>query len=161
VGSLGVIVFVVGAGAVIGVGSIAARKPTLGEDFLLYAAVISYALYFASSLSLSASINASRVAWVANYAAAMIPSVLLTSWPPITAAWPEALPAVVPSGAKLIGCLINNFAFCYASAWALLGVSRIVRTAWLMRAVVSITAIILPVAFWAAQIVLVEHIRGL
>jgi hypothetical protein len=140
----------------------ASGKATLSEEFLLYSAIASYGLYLLSAATLTISIaNATTASSAFSYLAAMLPSVLLISWLPITVAWPQALAPGTSWAVKLIACIANDAAFCYASAWVLVWLSkRLARLTWLRWLTLSTTAIVLPLAFWVIQVVLVQNSRG-
>jgi hypothetical protein len=89
VGSVNLILFIAGVIAIVTLVALTAGKATLSEEFLLYTAVISYGLYLVASASLTFSLSSgSRHSWATSYLVSMFPFVLLTSWLPITAAWP-------------------------------------------------------------------------
>ena len=131
------------------------------ETFLFYAAIAAYGLYLATSAALTFSLKTdSRRQWPTAYTVAMLPAILMTSWPVRTAAWPEG---VIPgSDLTLIACVVNNLILAYGAGWILLGLSRALRgSTVIMRLILCVTAITVPILFWVLQVWLVLHHKGL
>jgi hypothetical protein len=148
-----IIVFFSGIAAVVAVFLISASGRD-SETSLLYIALVSYVTYLLSSAAVSFSITTRpRKTWAATYLLAMLPVVLLTSWPPITASWTFDLPTSIPRAFVAAAGVLSNIAFCYASAWILLWLrGRSDRRSRGMQIVLTATAIVMPIAFWGGQV---------
>jgi hypothetical protein len=156
------VVFTVGLIA-IGALFVAEVKISDSESFLLLAALVSYCVYVMSSATLALSLtSAGKSTRAASYLFAMLPSVLLTSWMPITTSWPTDLAATIPWRIKATACVLSNVMLCYVTGLFLVWLAGVLsaRGAW-QRAAVFAAAIVLPIAFWVAQVEFVLHSKGL
>jgi hypothetical protein len=158
-----VAVFALGLIALIAL-SLAAGTVKDSESFLLLAALVAYTVYVISSTALALSITGEpKWSWAGVYLAAMLPSVLLISWQPVTAAsWPTNLPLGVPWPIKAMAAGLTNAALCYTTALLLLWIATLLakKGGW-RRVVLFATAIILPVGFWMIEVELTLLSRGL
>jgi hypothetical protein len=157
-----VAVFALGLIAIIAL-VLAAGQISDSESFLLLAALVSYTVYVISSATLALSVaGAPKWSWAGTYLVAMLPSVLLTSWLPITAAWPADLSSTVPWSVKAIASALSNAAICYGTALVLVWLAKLLarQDGW-SRAALFAAAIILPVALWIAEVKVALLSKGL
>lgn len=128
----------------------------LDEAFLTALALVFLGIYAAASAVLATTISRpDGKGSIGTYFGAMLPYVLLISWPTTTPAWPQVLPWK-SSSLETLACALNNAVLSYLTALAILYVPKRFSH---RRRIAAVLGASIPIGLWIAQAMIVVHVR--